>query len=158
MYWGLELQCIFAEGTQFTARQLFCQCLVTLCGLAKHLQWVVTPETLTPLCLLQVLERWCTSPRTIEVLMNTYSIMQLPEEAMALVPLETLQVRFLTTGICGQEFRDPEHTLTQPGPKGLPPPTGKLCQFPYPAPEKLPRDPLMFQKKTHRMNTPKHHF
>uniref|UniRef100_A0A8C0JXH1 Ankyrin repeat and SOCS box protein 10 n=1 Tax=Canis lupus dingo TaxID=286419 RepID=A0A8C0JXH1_CANLU len=44
-----------------------------------------------PGALPKVLERWCTSPRTIEVLMNTYSIMQLPEEAMALVPLETLQ-------------------------------------------------------------------
>ncbi|XP_044908964.1 ankyrin repeat and SOCS box protein 10 isoform X4 [Felis catus] len=41
--------------------------------------------------MLHVLERWCTSPRTIEVLMNTYSITQLPEEAMALVPPETLQ-------------------------------------------------------------------
>lgn len=41
--------------------------------------------------------------------MNTYSIMQLPEEAMALVPPEILQVR----------FQDPELTLTQPGPKGL---------------------------------------
>ncbi|XP_053409807.1 ankyrin repeat and SOCS box protein 10 isoform X4 [Nycticebus coucang] len=38
-----------------------------------------------------VLECWCTSPRTIEVLMNTYSGMQLPEEAMGLVPPETLQ-------------------------------------------------------------------
>lgn len=45
------------------------------------------------LCLLQVLERWCTSPRTIEVLMNTYSVVQLSEEAMALVPPETLEVR-----------------------------------------------------------------
>lgn len=48
----------------------------------------------THLCLLQVLERWCASPRTIEVLMNTYSVMQLPEEAVDLVPPETLQVRF----------------------------------------------------------------
>lgn len=48
-------------------------------------------------CLLQVLERWCTSPRTIEVLMNTYSHMQLPEEAIGLVPPETLQVRFQDT-------------------------------------------------------------
>ncbi|XP_073743595.1 ankyrin repeat and SOCS box protein 10 isoform X1 [Callorhinus ursinus] len=44
-----------------------------------------------PGALPKVLERWCESPRTIEVLMNTYSIMQLPEEAMALVPLEILQ-------------------------------------------------------------------
>lgn len=55
---------------------------------------MVTPRALTQLCPLQVLERWCTSPRTIEVLMNTYSIMQLPEEAVGLVPPETLQVRF----------------------------------------------------------------
>lgn len=96
------------------------------------------------LCFLQVLERWCESPRTIEVLMNTYSTMQLPEEAMALVPLETLQVR----------FQDPEHTLTEPGPKGLPLPAGKLSWFPQPAPEKRPRDPLMSQKKkTHSVNT-----
>lgn len=54
------------------------------------------------LCFLQVLERWCMSPRTIEVLMNTYSVMQLPEEAMALVPPEILQVR----------FQDPQHTLS----------------------------------------------
>ncbi|VTJ81644.1 Hypothetical predicted protein [Marmota monax] len=39
----------------------------------------------------EVLERWCTSPRTIEVLMNTYSVLQLPEEAMGLVPPETLK-------------------------------------------------------------------
>ncbi|KAM8774072.1 ankyrin repeat and SOCS box protein 10 isoform 2-T2 [Rhynchonycteris naso] len=38
-----------------------------------------------------VLERWCASPRTIEVLMNTYSVMKLPEEAVGLVPPETLQ-------------------------------------------------------------------
>ncbi|XP_062956854.1 ankyrin repeat and SOCS box protein 10 [Cynocephalus volans] len=44
-----------------------------------------------PGALPKVLERWCTSPRTIEVLMNTYSVMQLPEEAMGLVPPETLQ-------------------------------------------------------------------
>ncbi|XP_007126728.2 ankyrin repeat and SOCS box protein 10 isoform X5 [Physeter macrocephalus] len=44
-----------------------------------------------PGALPKVLERWCTSPRTIEVLMNTYSIMQLPEEAVGLVPPETLQ-------------------------------------------------------------------
>ncbi|KAG8506151.1 Ankyrin repeat and SOCS box protein 10 [Galemys pyrenaicus] len=43
------------------------------------------------LSLSQVLERWCTSPRTIEVLMNTYSVVQLPEEARALVPPETQQ-------------------------------------------------------------------
>ncbi|XP_006895253.1 PREDICTED: uncharacterized protein LOC102876108 [Elephantulus edwardii] len=40
---------------------------------------------------LQVLARWCTSPRTIEVLMNTYCAVQLPEEAVGLVPPETLQ-------------------------------------------------------------------
>ncbi|XP_073094315.1 ankyrin repeat and SOCS box protein 10 isoform X2 [Manis javanica] len=44
-----------------------------------------------PGALPKVLERWYMSPRTIEVLMNTYSVMQLPEEAMALVPPETLQ-------------------------------------------------------------------
>uniref|UniRef100_H0XH32 Ankyrin repeat and SOCS box protein 10 n=2 Tax=Otolemur garnettii TaxID=30611 RepID=H0XH32_OTOGA len=44
-----------------------------------------------PGALPKVLERWCTSPRTIEVLMNTYSGMRLPEEAMGLVPPETLQ-------------------------------------------------------------------
>ncbi|XP_024610218.1 ankyrin repeat and SOCS box protein 10 [Neophocaena asiaeorientalis asiaeorientalis] len=44
-----------------------------------------------PGALPKVLERWCASPRTIEVLMNTYSIMQLPEEAVGLVPPETLQ-------------------------------------------------------------------
>ncbi|XP_039086710.1 ankyrin repeat and SOCS box protein 10 [Hyaena hyaena] len=44
-----------------------------------------------PGALPKVLERWCTSPRTIEVLMNTYSVVQLSEEAMALVPPETLE-------------------------------------------------------------------
>ncbi|XP_004594468.2 ankyrin repeat and SOCS box protein 10 isoform X2 [Ochotona princeps] len=44
-----------------------------------------------PGALPKVLERWCTSPRTIEVLMNTYSVVQLPEEAAGLVPPETLQ-------------------------------------------------------------------
>uniref|UniRef100_A0A8C9QB70 Ankyrin repeat and SOCS box protein 10 n=1 Tax=Spermophilus dauricus TaxID=99837 RepID=A0A8C9QB70_SPEDA len=44
-----------------------------------------------PGALPKVLERWCTSPRTIEVLMNTYSVLQLPEEAMGLVPPETLK-------------------------------------------------------------------
>uniref|UniRef100_G3T297 Ankyrin repeat and SOCS box containing 10 n=1 Tax=Loxodonta africana TaxID=9785 RepID=G3T297_LOXAF len=34
-----------------------------------------------PGALPKVLERWCTSPRTIEVLMNTYCVVQLPEEA-----------------------------------------------------------------------------
>uniref|UniRef100_A0A2K6JQN8 Ankyrin repeat and SOCS box containing 10 n=1 Tax=Rhinopithecus bieti TaxID=61621 RepID=A0A2K6JQN8_RHIBE len=38
-----------------------------------------------------VLERWSTCPQTIEVLMNTYSVVQLPEEAVGLVPPETLQ-------------------------------------------------------------------
>nr|XP_003410063.1 ankyrin repeat and SOCS box protein 10 [Loxodonta africana] len=36
-----------------------------------------------PGALPKVLERWCTSPRTIEVLMNTYCVVQLPEEAVA---------------------------------------------------------------------------
>ncbi|EPQ16323.1 Ankyrin repeat and SOCS box protein 10 [Myotis brandtii] len=44
-----------------------------------------------PGALPKVLERWCTSPRTIEVLMNTYSVMKLPEEAAGLVPPEILQ-------------------------------------------------------------------
>ncbi|XP_066242235.1 ankyrin repeat and SOCS box protein 10 isoform X2 [Saccopteryx leptura] len=44
-----------------------------------------------PGALPKVLERWCASPRTIEVLMNTYSVMKLPEEAVGLVPPETLQ-------------------------------------------------------------------
>ncbi|XP_040858302.1 ankyrin repeat and SOCS box protein 10 isoform X3 [Ochotona curzoniae] len=44
-----------------------------------------------PGALPKVLERWCTSPRTIEVLMNTYSVVQLPEETAGLVPPETLQ-------------------------------------------------------------------
>lgn len=54
--------------------------------------------------LLQVLERWCMSPRTIEVLMNTYSVVRLPEGAMGLVPPETLQVR----------LQDPDRTTVQP--------------------------------------------
>ncbi|KAM9592862.1 ankyrin repeat and SOCS box protein 10 [Trichechus inunguis] len=44
-----------------------------------------------PGALPKVLERWSTSPRTIEVLMNTYCVVQLPEEAVGLVPPETLQ-------------------------------------------------------------------
>ncbi|XP_032609479.1 ankyrin repeat and SOCS box protein 10 isoform X1 [Hylobates moloch] len=44
-----------------------------------------------PGALPKVLERWSTCPRTIEVLMNTYSVVQLPEEAVGLVPPETLQ-------------------------------------------------------------------
>ncbi|KAI4543292.1 hypothetical protein MG293_006086 [Ovis ammon polii] len=44
-----------------------------------------------PGALPKVLERWCTSPRTIEVLMNTYSVVKLPEDAVGLVPPETLQ-------------------------------------------------------------------
>ncbi|XP_012589318.1 PREDICTED: ankyrin repeat and SOCS box protein 10 [Condylura cristata] len=44
-----------------------------------------------PGALPKVLERWCSSPRTIEVLMNTYSSVRLPEEARDLVPPETLQ-------------------------------------------------------------------
>nr|XP_019814902.1 PREDICTED: ankyrin repeat and SOCS box protein 10 isoform X3 [Bos indicus] len=45
-----------------------------------------------PGALPKVLERWCTSPRTIEVLMNTYSVVKLPEDAVGLVPPETLQM------------------------------------------------------------------
>ncbi|KAM6216177.1 ankyrin repeat and SOCS box protein 10 [Rhynchocyon petersi] len=44
-----------------------------------------------PGALPKVLARWCTSPRTIEVLMNTYCAVRLPEEAVGLVPPETLQ-------------------------------------------------------------------
>ncbi|XP_049633962.1 ankyrin repeat and SOCS box protein 10 [Suncus etruscus] len=44
-----------------------------------------------PGALPKVLERWCSSPRTIEVLMNTYSVVQLSEEAKGLVPPEILQ-------------------------------------------------------------------
>ncbi|XP_007981694.2 ankyrin repeat and SOCS box protein 10 isoform X1 [Chlorocebus sabaeus] len=44
-----------------------------------------------PGALPKVLERWSTCPQTIEVLMNTYSVVQLPEEAVGLVPSETLQ-------------------------------------------------------------------
>ncbi|XP_036268587.1 ankyrin repeat and SOCS box protein 10 isoform X1 [Pipistrellus kuhlii] len=44
-----------------------------------------------PGALPKVLERWCSSPRTIEVLMNTYSAMKLPAEAAGLVPPEILQ-------------------------------------------------------------------
>uniref|UniRef100_A0A8C5KJJ6 Ankyrin repeat and SOCS box protein 10 n=1 Tax=Jaculus jaculus TaxID=51337 RepID=A0A8C5KJJ6_JACJA len=44
-----------------------------------------------PGALPKVLERWSSSPRTIEVLMNTYSVVQLPEEAMGLVPPNVLQ-------------------------------------------------------------------
>ncbi|XP_036885428.1 ankyrin repeat and SOCS box protein 10 [Sturnira hondurensis] len=44
-----------------------------------------------PGALPKVLERWCRSPRTIEVLMNTYSVVRLPEGVMGLVPPETLQ-------------------------------------------------------------------
>lgn len=47
---------------------------------------------LTNLFFSQVLGRWCMSPRTIEVLMNTYCVVQLPEEAKGLVPPEILQV------------------------------------------------------------------
>ncbi|XP_060052802.1 ankyrin repeat and SOCS box protein 10 isoform X1 [Erinaceus europaeus] len=52
-----------------------------------------------PGALPKVLERWCTSPRTIEVLMNTYSSVTLPEDARSLVPPETLQEhqRFYTS-------------------------------------------------------------
>jgi hypothetical protein len=63
----------------------------------------------------QVLERWCTSPRTIEVLMNTYRSVQLPEEAMGLVPPETLQVR----------FQDPGHKIIQLSPRRVPPHKGE---------------------------------
>ncbi|KFO27625.1 Ankyrin repeat and SOCS box protein 10 [Fukomys damarensis] len=44
-----------------------------------------------PGALPKVLERWCSSPRTIEVLMNTYSVVKLPEEAVGLIPPEMLQ-------------------------------------------------------------------
>ncbi|XP_049979658.1 ankyrin repeat and SOCS box protein 10 [Alexandromys fortis] len=44
-----------------------------------------------PGALPKVLERWCTSPRTIEVLMNTYCVVKLPEEARGLVPPEIVQ-------------------------------------------------------------------
>ncbi|XP_007948317.1 ankyrin repeat and SOCS box protein 10 [Orycteropus afer afer] len=44
-----------------------------------------------PGALPKVLARWYTSPRTVEVLMNTYCVVQLPEEAIGLVPPETLQ-------------------------------------------------------------------
>ncbi|KAL6081708.1 hypothetical protein STEG23_005615 [Scotinomys teguina] len=44
-----------------------------------------------PGALPKVLERWCMSPRTIEVLMNTYCVVQLPEEAKGLVPPEIVQ-------------------------------------------------------------------
>ncbi|NP_536692.1 ankyrin repeat and SOCS box protein 10 isoform 1 [Mus musculus] len=44
-----------------------------------------------PGALPKVLDRWCMSPRTIEVLMNTYRVVQLPEEAKGLVPPEILQ-------------------------------------------------------------------
>ena len=62
------------------------------------------PGNADHLGLLQVLERWCVSPRTIEVLMNTYSVVRLPEGAMGLVPPEILQVR----------LQDPDHTIMQP--------------------------------------------
>ncbi|XP_004629042.1 ankyrin repeat and SOCS box protein 10 isoform X2 [Octodon degus] len=44
-----------------------------------------------PGALPKVLERWHSSPRIIEVLMNTYSVVRLPEEAVGLIPPETLQ-------------------------------------------------------------------
>ncbi|KAM4874734.1 ankyrin repeat and SOCS box protein 10 isoform 1-T2 [Thomomys bottae] len=44
-----------------------------------------------PGALPKVLQRWCTSPRTIEVLVNTYSVVWLPQDALGLVPPETLQ-------------------------------------------------------------------
>ncbi|XP_006873741.1 PREDICTED: ankyrin repeat and SOCS box protein 10 [Chrysochloris asiatica] len=47
-----------------------------------------------PGALPKVLARWCTSPRTIEVLMNTYCVVQLPEEAGDLVPPEMLQEHY----------------------------------------------------------------
>ncbi|XP_051008131.1 ankyrin repeat and SOCS box protein 10 isoform X2 [Acomys russatus] len=52
-----------------------------------------------PGALPKVLDRWCMSPRTIEVLMNTYCVVQLPEEAKGLVPPEILQKhhRFYTS-------------------------------------------------------------
>ncbi|XP_007663828.1 ankyrin repeat and SOCS box protein 10 [Ornithorhynchus anatinus] len=44
-----------------------------------------------PGALPKVLERWCASPRTIEVLMNTYSRVQLPEATKDLVSPEVMQ-------------------------------------------------------------------
>lgn len=67
---------------------------------------MASQDCLTNRFLLQVLDRWCMSPRTIEVLMNTYCVVQLPEEAKGLVPPEILQV----------SVQDTERT-TQPGPE-----------------------------------------
>ncbi|XP_074049443.1 ankyrin repeat and SOCS box protein 10 isoform X2 [Macrotis lagotis] len=44
-----------------------------------------------PGALSKVLERWCEFPRIIEVLMNTYSIVKLPGDAVDLIPPEVLQ-------------------------------------------------------------------
>ncbi|XP_068941007.1 ankyrin repeat and SOCS box protein 10 isoform X2 [Petaurus breviceps papuanus] len=44
-----------------------------------------------PGALPKVLERWCEFPRIIEVLMNTYSLVKLPGDAMDLIPREVLQ-------------------------------------------------------------------
>lgn len=98
---------------------------------------VVTPGALTQLCPLQVLERWCTSPRTIEVLMNTYSVVKLPEDAVGLVPPETLQVR----------FSDPEHTVIQPAPRDV-----QLLKGSPLGPSILPPQKLLRKRKL-RVNT-----
>lgn len=129
MYWGLGLQhFVGGHNSTHSSRSItvwpFCADWLGTCRVGEAQK--------CSLCLLQVLERWCESPRTIEVLMNTYSTMQLPEEAMGLVPLETLQVR----------FQDPEHPQTQlPGPKGLPLPPGKLQSFPQPCPRETTQRP-----------------
>lgn len=70
------------------------------------------------LLLLQVLERWCVSPRTIEVLMNTYCVVRLPEEAKGLVPPEILQV----------SVQDSEHVTL--GPERRRSPRGSLVSLP----------------------------
>ncbi|XP_074128288.1 ankyrin repeat and SOCS box protein 10 [Sminthopsis crassicaudata] len=44
-----------------------------------------------PGALPKVLERWCEFPRIIEVLMNTYSFVKLPGDAVDLIPPEVLQ-------------------------------------------------------------------
>ncbi|XP_027696713.1 LOW QUALITY PROTEIN: ankyrin repeat and SOCS box protein 10 [Vombatus ursinus] len=44
-----------------------------------------------PGALPKVLERWCEFPRIIEVLMNTYSLVKLPGDAVDLIPPEVLQ-------------------------------------------------------------------
>ncbi|XP_043824009.1 ankyrin repeat and SOCS box protein 10 isoform X2 [Dromiciops gliroides] len=46
-----------------------------------------------PGALPKVLERWCEFPRIIEVLINTYSLVKLPGDAMDFIPPEVLQHR-----------------------------------------------------------------